>query len=136
MGETGEPGLLVTEITAKAPFTGYVRDMNQTEKKKLHNVFKKGDLYFNTGDLLRIDEDNFMYFHDRVGDTFRSNFLALTIALPDLVQTTSALTGVAGITLGVCGFCNTGTLAEASGTKYLLSRAISLRRTAHCTSNA
>lgn len=68
---SGEPGLLVTKITAKAPFTGYVRDMKQTEKKKLHNVFKKGDLYFNTGDLLRIDEDNFMYFHDRVGDTFR-----------------------------------------------------------------
>uniref|UniRef100_A0A3B4H1P4 Uncharacterized protein n=1 Tax=Pundamilia nyererei TaxID=303518 RepID=A0A3B4H1P4_9CICH len=62
--EKGEPGLLVTEITAKAPFIGYVRDMKQTEKKKLHNVFKKGDLYFNTGDLLRIDEDNFMYFHD------------------------------------------------------------------------
>lgn len=61
----------MTEITAKAPFIGYVRDLNQTEKKKLHNVFKKGDLYFNTGDLLRIDEDNFMYFHDRVGDTFR-----------------------------------------------------------------
>uniref|UniRef100_A0A669CBG7 long-chain-fatty-acid--CoA ligase n=1 Tax=Oreochromis niloticus TaxID=8128 RepID=A0A669CBG7_ORENI len=69
--DKGEPGLLVTEITAKAPFIGYVRDLNQTEKKKLHNVFKKGDLYFNTGDLLRIDEDNFMYFHDRVGDTFR-----------------------------------------------------------------
>uniref|UniRef100_A0A3P9B583 Long-chain-fatty-acid--CoA ligase n=1 Tax=Maylandia zebra TaxID=106582 RepID=A0A3P9B583_9CICH len=69
--EKGEPGLLVTKITAKAPFTGYVTDLNQTEKKKLHNVFKKGDLYFNTGDLLRIDEDNFMYFHDRVGDTFR-----------------------------------------------------------------
>uniref|UniRef100_A0A3P9DRG4 long-chain-fatty-acid--CoA ligase n=1 Tax=Maylandia zebra TaxID=106582 RepID=A0A3P9DRG4_9CICH len=69
--QRGEPGLLVTKITAKAPFIGYVRDMKQTEKKKLRNVFKKGDLYFNTGDLLRIDEDNFMYFHDRVGDTFR-----------------------------------------------------------------
>uniref|UniRef100_A0A3P9B5P2 Long-chain-fatty-acid--CoA ligase n=1 Tax=Maylandia zebra TaxID=106582 RepID=A0A3P9B5P2_9CICH len=76
--EKGEPGLLVTKITAKAPFTGYVTDLNQTEKKKLHNVFKKGDLYFNTGDLLRIDEDNFMYFHDRVGDTFSNTELQLT----------------------------------------------------------
>ncbi|XP_030586852.1 very long-chain acyl-CoA synthetase-like [Archocentrus centrarchus] len=67
----GEPGLLVTEITAKSPFVGYARDLQQTEKKKLHNVFKKGDLYFNTGDLLHIDEDNFIYFSDRVGDTFR-----------------------------------------------------------------
>lgn len=50
---------------------GYARDLQQTEKKKLHDVFKKGDMYFNTGDLLRIDEDNFFYFQDRVGDTFR-----------------------------------------------------------------
>ncbi|XP_039346156.1 very long-chain acyl-CoA synthetase isoform X2 [Mauremys reevesii] len=44
---------------------------NQTEKKKLTNVFQKGDLYFNSGDLLMVDQDNFIYFHDRVGDTFR-----------------------------------------------------------------
>lgn len=67
----GEPGLLVSLITAKAPFSGYMGDLKQTEKKKLHNVFKKGDMYFNTGDLVRIDEEGFIYFHDRVGDTFR-----------------------------------------------------------------
>ncbi|XP_049431282.1 very long-chain acyl-CoA synthetase-like [Epinephelus fuscoguttatus] len=69
--DKGEPGLLVTEISPCAPFGGYVGDLQQTEKKKLRDVFKKGDLYFNTGDLLRIDEENFFYFHDRVGDTFR-----------------------------------------------------------------
>ncbi|KAF1386850.1 hypothetical protein PFLUV_G00099140 [Perca fluviatilis] len=67
----GEPGLLVSEISTRAPFAGYVRDLQQNEKKRLHDVFKKGDLYFNTGDLLCIDEDNFIYFKDRVGDTFR-----------------------------------------------------------------
>uniref|UniRef100_A0A3B4VG92 long-chain-fatty-acid--CoA ligase n=1 Tax=Seriola dumerili TaxID=41447 RepID=A0A3B4VG92_SERDU len=69
--DKGEPGLLVSEISARAPFSGYVRDLQQTEKKKLHNVFKKGDVYLNTGDLMRIDEDHFIYFQDRVGDTFR-----------------------------------------------------------------
>uniref|UniRef100_A0A3Q3WWK9 long-chain-fatty-acid--CoA ligase n=1 Tax=Mola mola TaxID=94237 RepID=A0A3Q3WWK9_MOLML len=68
---TGEPGLLVCEISPDAPFSGYVRDLQQTEKKKLHNVHKKGDVYFNTGDVLSIDEDGFFYFQDRVGDTFR-----------------------------------------------------------------
>uniref|UniRef100_A0A3B4WXU7 long-chain-fatty-acid--CoA ligase n=1 Tax=Seriola lalandi dorsalis TaxID=1841481 RepID=A0A3B4WXU7_SERLL len=69
--DKGEPGLLVSEISVRAPFSGYVRDLQQTERKKLHNVFKRGDVYFNTGDLMRIDEDHFIYFQDRVGDTFR-----------------------------------------------------------------
>ena len=67
----GETGLLVSRITQKAPFAGYARDLKQTEKKKLHDVCEKGDVYFNSGDLLRIDQENFLYFQDRVGDTFR-----------------------------------------------------------------
>ncbi|XP_017297454.1 very long-chain acyl-CoA synthetase [Kryptolebias marmoratus] len=67
----GETGLLVSKITEIAPFEGYAQNEQQTEKKKLRNVLRKGDVYFNTGDLMRIDEDNFIYFQDRVGDTFR-----------------------------------------------------------------
>ncbi|XP_015281339.1 PREDICTED: very long-chain acyl-CoA synthetase isoform X2 [Gekko japonicus] len=67
----GEVGLLVCKITRFAPFSGYVGAKSQTEKKKLRDVFQKGDVYFNSGDLLMIDHDNFIYFHDRVGDTFR-----------------------------------------------------------------
>ncbi|KAJ8343979.1 hypothetical protein SKAU_G00313080 [Synaphobranchus kaupii] len=67
----GETGLLVSRITKIAPFVGYARNDQQTEKKRLRDVFQKGDLYFNSGDLLRIDHQNFIYFQDRVGDTFR-----------------------------------------------------------------
>nr|XP_033964030.1 LOW QUALITY PROTEIN: very long-chain acyl-CoA synthetase-like [Pseudochaenichthys georgianus] len=67
----GETGLLVSKITDIAPFVGYAQNEEQTERKKLRNVLKKGDLYFNSGDLMRIDNDNFIYFQDRVGDTFR-----------------------------------------------------------------
>ncbi|XP_051741050.1 very long-chain acyl-CoA synthetase [Ctenopharyngodon idella] len=67
----GETGLLVSQITQKAQFSGYARDPKQTEKKKLYNVFEKGDIYFNSGDLFRTDHENFIYFQDRVGDTFR-----------------------------------------------------------------
>jgi len=34
-------------------------------------VFKKGDKYFRSGDLMKIDEKGFYYFCDRIGDTFR-----------------------------------------------------------------
>ncbi|XP_028812126.1 very long-chain acyl-CoA synthetase-like isoform X1 [Denticeps clupeoides] len=67
----GETGLLVAKITTIAPFIEYARNPEQTEKKKIRDVFQKGDAYLNTGDLLRIDKDNFVYFQDRIGDTFR-----------------------------------------------------------------
>lgn len=58
-------------VTQRSPFIGYAGNQHQTEKKRLRDVLKKGDLYFNTGDLLRFDHQNFVYFQDRVGDTFR-----------------------------------------------------------------
>uniref|UniRef100_UPI0037E98FB6 long-chain fatty acid transport protein 2-like n=1 Tax=Semicossyphus pulcher TaxID=241346 RepID=UPI0037E98FB6 len=67
----GETGLLVAKIGVKSPFIGYAKNQQQTEKKKLKDVFVKGDLYFNSGDLLRIDDEGFVFFQDRIGDTFR-----------------------------------------------------------------
>src|SRR5262249_19718853 len=37
----------------------------------MHDVFKKGDLWFRTGDLMRKDKNGYFYFVDRIGDTFR-----------------------------------------------------------------
>lgn len=42
-----------------------------SEKKLLRDVFKTGDVYFNTGDLMLQDHRDFVYFKDRIGDTFR-----------------------------------------------------------------
>ncbi|OXB62847.1 hypothetical protein ASZ78_001321 [Callipepla squamata] len=67
----GEAGLLISQVNAKNPFFGYAGNKRHTEKKLLSEVFKKGDLYFNTGDLLVQDHENFLYFWDRTGDTFR-----------------------------------------------------------------
>ncbi|XP_072290619.1 long-chain fatty acid transport protein 2-like [Eucyclogobius newberryi] len=67
----GEPGLLVCKLTPRTVFSGYVGDLKQTESKRLHDVFKKGDQYFNSGDMLWVDNEGFVYFHDRVGHTFR-----------------------------------------------------------------
>ncbi|KAM5172666.1 long-chain fatty acid transport protein 2-like [Mantella aurantiaca] len=67
----GEPGLLVAKILKNNPFVGYAGNKSQTEKKIIRNVLKKGDMYFNSGDLVIIDKEGFVYFHDRTGDTFR-----------------------------------------------------------------
>ena len=66
----GEPGLLVGRIKGKNEFSGY-RNKDATESKILRDVFRKGDAYFNTGDLLRRDLRNHLFFVDRLGDTFR-----------------------------------------------------------------
>ena len=37
----------------------------------MQNVFKEGDRYFNTGDLITLHDNNWLSFADRVGDTYR-----------------------------------------------------------------
>uniref|UniRef100_A0A4W3K3Q5 long-chain-fatty-acid--CoA ligase n=1 Tax=Callorhinchus milii TaxID=7868 RepID=A0A4W3K3Q5_CALMI len=90
---TGETGLLISKITHINPFTGYAGSKNLTEKKQLRDVFRKGDIYFNSGDLLSLDSDNFIYFQDRVGDTFRwkgenvaTTEVADILAMVDFIQ--------------------------------------------------
>ncbi|ERE84548.1 long-chain fatty acid transport protein 6 [Cricetulus griseus] len=68
---TGEPGLLISRVHTKNPFFGYAGSYKHTKSKLLFDVFKKGDVYFNTGDLMVQDHENFLYFWDRIGDTFR-----------------------------------------------------------------
>ncbi|NXQ73090.1 S27A2 synthetase, partial [Quiscalus mexicanus] len=67
----GETGLLVVKITKTTPFHGYAGDEQKTQKKILRDVLAKGDAFFNSGDLLVMDAEGFVYFQDRVGDTFR-----------------------------------------------------------------
>jgi fatty-acyl-CoA synthase len=66
----GEVGEAIGRITAVSRFEGY-SNPEATEKKILRNVFKQGDVYFRTGDLMRLDADDYFYFVDRIGDTFR-----------------------------------------------------------------
>ncbi|KAL0963263.1 hypothetical protein UPYG_G00351870 [Umbra pygmaea] len=67
----GESGLLVCSVSAMNPFLGYAGNERQSERKLLRDVFKEGDVYFNTGDLMSQDQRDFVYFRDRIGDTFR-----------------------------------------------------------------
>lgn len=66
----GGVGLLLSEVTDKRPFDGYT-DPAAGEKKLFRNVFRQGDVWFNTGDLVRDQGLRHIQFVDRVGDTFR-----------------------------------------------------------------
>ncbi len=66
----GEAGELIVKISEATQFEGYT-NTEATEKKVLRDAFGKGDAYFRSGDLLRMDEDGYFYFVDRIGDTFR-----------------------------------------------------------------
>lgn len=68
--EVGEAIGEIRPDDARYRFDGY-GDKEATEKKLLRDVFKKGDLYFRTGDLMKRDKQGYFYFIDRVGDTFR-----------------------------------------------------------------
>ncbi len=68
--QPGDVGLLLFEKKAERTFVGYT-NKDATNRKLLRDVFKDGDVWFNTGDLVR-DQGNFhIQFIDRLGDTFR-----------------------------------------------------------------
>jgi fatty-acyl-CoA synthase len=70
-----EPGEVIGKILNDPSrpgnrFEGYAANAQNAEKI-LRDVFKKGDAWFRTGDLMRRDERGYFYFVDRIGDTFR-----------------------------------------------------------------
>jgi len=67
-GETGE---LIAEITSDTQYDGYYKNKQASDGKILRNVFKKGDKYFRSGDLIMADNQSYIFFVDRIGDTFR-----------------------------------------------------------------
>ncbi|XP_061028726.1 long-chain fatty acid transport protein 5 isoform X2 [Eubalaena glacialis] len=67
----GEAGLLLTQVLRHQPFLGYRGPREHTERKLVKNVRRPNDLYYNTGDVLALDDEGFLYFRDRLGDTFR-----------------------------------------------------------------
>ncbi|CAG8302074.1 unnamed protein product [Penicillium salamii] len=66
-----EGGEIIVNVPGKEAFQGYWRNDEATNKKFLKDVFKKGDLYYRSGDALRRQSDGRWYFLDRLGDTFR-----------------------------------------------------------------
>jgi len=88
-GETGE---LLARVGPLTPFYGYAGS-EETEKKLLRNVFRRGDVYFRTGDLMMKDAAGNYYFVDRIGDTFR--WKGENVATHEVQEILSAFPGLA-----------------------------------------
>ncbi|KAK3620251.1 hypothetical protein LTR56_023524 [Elasticomyces elasticus] len=70
----GEPGEVLHRIDpamAESAFKGYYKNDTATGKRWLRGVFEPNDLFFRSGDVMRVDVDGRTYFVDRLGDTFR-----------------------------------------------------------------
>jgi len=89
----GEIGEAIGEIATdpRHAYSGYA-DKAASEKKVLRDVFKKGDQWFRTGDLMRQDRDGYLYFVDRIGDTFR--FKGENVSTSEVSEYCARATGV------------------------------------------
>ena len=71
---TGEIGELIAQVLPGPGGAGFFEGYTcpkASEAKLLRDVFEPGDVWFRSGDLVRFDEEDYFYFVDRVGDTFR-----------------------------------------------------------------
>ncbi|KAF4633123.1 hypothetical protein G7Y89_g4994 [Cudoniella acicularis] len=64
-------GEIIVQLPSEKAFAGYYNNPEATSKKFERDVFRKGDLWYRTGDALRRTKDGRWFFMDRLGDTFR-----------------------------------------------------------------
>jgi fatty-acyl-CoA synthase len=88
-----EVGEAIGKIDERAGrnFEGYTKS-SDTQKKVLRDVFEKGDAWFRTGDLLRRDDKGYIYFVDRIGDTFR--WKGENVATSEVAEALGSVAGV------------------------------------------
>jgi hypothetical protein len=69
----GEKGLLIGLIgnTPLNAYSGYANDTSGCRKKILENVFKRSQIAINSSDLMVCDSLGYIYFCDRLGETYR-----------------------------------------------------------------
>ncbi len=88
----GEPGLLLTKVSKRLRFEGYT-DPAASERKLRRDVFKPGDVWFDSGDLMREIGFGHLQFVDRLGDTFR--WKSENVSTTEVEQALGALDSVA-----------------------------------------
>lgn len=120
----------IKEDDARFRFDGY-ENKAATEKKILSDVFKPGDRWFRTGDLVRRDKEGYYYFMDRVGDTYR--WKAENVATNEVAGVMSAFPGI--VQANVYGVAVPGHDGRAGMASLVTDKDIDLKKLfAHVTS--
>ena len=70
-GSPGELLFVVDPTDIGKTYQGYYGNEKASNSKIMRDVFVKGDAWFRTGDVVRLDKDGRLWFMDRIGDTFR-----------------------------------------------------------------
>ena len=99
-GDAGEAiGLIPARGARTGRFEGYA-DSVASSRKLLRDVFKTGDQWYRTGDLMRRDARGFYFFVDRIGETFR--WKGENVSTTDVLAGLAACPGVLeGVVYGV-----------------------------------
>jgi fatty-acyl-CoA synthase len=89
--EVGEALGRINEQAAGRNFEGYTKS-SETQKKIIRDAFETGDAWFRTGDLMKRDALGYIYFIDRIGDTFR--WKGENVAPSEVAEALGVVTGV------------------------------------------
>lgn len=71
LAAVNEPGEIIGRISSMATYPDYYNNESATNEKLIRDVFEPGDLWQRSGDLAAIDNEGWVHFRDRIGDTFR-----------------------------------------------------------------
>ncbi|MCG8422792.1 MAG: long-chain-acyl-CoA synthetase [Proteobacteria bacterium] len=116
----GEVGLLIAKVGKRFKFDGYT-DAKESESKLFRDAFEDGDVWVNSGDLMRNIGFGHLQFVDRVGDTFR--WKSENVSTGEVESIINALDSVAessvyGVEIpGAAGRAGMVTLVLAEGVK-------------------
>ena len=67
----GETGMFLARINDISPFPGYRNSAEATAVRIIRDVFRPGDCYFVSNDLMHLHDNHYVSFVDRLGDSFR-----------------------------------------------------------------
>lgn len=88
-----EGGEILVAVPNRQAFGGYWRNQAATDKRFATDVFRKGDLYYRSGDALRRGPEGHWYFLDRLGDTFR--WKSENVSTAEVAETLGKYPGIA-----------------------------------------
>ncbi|KAF8937657.1 hypothetical protein EDD21DRAFT_377179 [Dissophora ornata] len=95
--ETGELLTVADNKTPSSRYSGYFNQPKMSQAKLVQGAFTKGDIFMRTGDLLYRDKDQFWYFADRAGDTYR--WKGENVSTAEIADMVGKVDGVASCTV-------------------------------------